>query len=109
MVNVSNDAWFGNSIAPHQHLQISRMRALETGRYLLRATNTGITAVIDPAGHVVASIPQFEPGVLNASVLPYAGATPYVRFGNRPVVVSLLLLAALAALIRSVAGRSRPA
>jgi apolipoprotein N-acyltransferase len=86
LVNVSNDAWFGDSIAPHQHLQISQMRAREAGRYLLRATNTGITAVIDPAGRVLERLPQFEPGVIRMPVLPYSGATPYARFGNWPVL-----------------------
>jgi apolipoprotein N-acyltransferase len=82
LVNVSNDGWFGDSIAPHQHLQMARMRALEGGRYLLRSTNTGISAVIDPAGRVVARGPQFEPAVVTATITPQAGATPWVRFGN---------------------------
>ncbi len=99
LVNVSNDAWFGDSIAPHQHLQIGRMRALETGRYLLRATNTGITSVIDPFGRVQDRIPQFEPGVLNATVTPYRGATPYSMLGNWPVIGGALALALLSAWI----------
>jgi len=100
MVNVSNDAWFGDSIAPHQHLQINRMRARETGRYLLRATNTGVTAVIGPMGQVRARIPQFEAGVLNAAVTPRTGATPYVRWGNTPVLAAMLLSLGLATLLR---------
>ncbi len=92
IVNVSNDAWFGDSTAPHQHLQIARMRALEAGRYLLRTTNTGITAVISPTGHILDQLPQFEPGVLSTTIQPYSGATPYVRFGNEPIVVLSLLL-----------------
>ncbi len=76
LVNVSNDAWFGDSMMPHQHLQIGRMRAREAGRYLLRATNTGITAVVDPQGLVVARIPQSEPGVIEATVRPYSGPAP---------------------------------
>lgn len=92
LVNVSNDAWFGDSIAPHQHLQIARMRAREAGRYLLRATNTGITAVIDPAGQVVARLPQFEPGVVRSRVRPHQGVTPYVRAGNWPVIGLAFLL-----------------
>lgn len=92
LVNVSNDAWFGDTMAPHQHLQIARMRALETGRYLVRATNTGVTAVIDERGAVRATIPQFEPGVLSGEVQPFAGATPYVRTGNWPVLVLSLLV-----------------
>ncbi|MGE0858185.1 MAG: apolipoprotein N-acyltransferase [Gammaproteobacteria bacterium] len=95
LVNVSNDAWFGDTIAPHQHLQIARMRALETGRWLLRATNTGITAVIDHRGRVTARVPQFEPTALSVRFAARAGATPYVRFGDWPVlVVGTALLAA---------------
>lgn len=99
LVNVSNDAWFGDSIAPHQHLQIARVRAAEAGRYLLRATNTGVTAVIDAHGRVVDELPQFEAGVLKATVRGYTGATPYARVGNWLVVVLALvsLLAVLAA------------
>jgi apolipoprotein N-acyltransferase len=94
LVNVSNDAWFGDTIAPHQHLQIARMRALETARYLVRATNTGITAVIDERGAVRQTIPQFKPGVLSAEVQPFSGATPYVRAGNWPVVSCCVLIVA---------------
>jgi len=97
LVNVSNDAWFGDSIAPHQHLQIARMRALETGRMLLRGTNTGISAIIGPRGEVRARAPQFQVAVLHGMVEPRRGATPYVRLGDRPVVVLALLLGLLAA------------
>ena len=96
LVNVSNDAWFGDSIAPHQHLQIARVRAAEAGRYLLRSTNTGVSAVIDPRGALVATLPQFEPGVLKAPVRGYTGATPYARWGNYPVVIGALLALAAA-------------
>jgi apolipoprotein N-acyltransferase len=94
---VSNDAWFGDSIAPHQHLQIARLRAAEAGRWLLRATNTGITAVIDPRGRVAQTVPQFEAAVLKHTVQGYTGATPYVRWGNWFVII-----AALAALLTQV-------
>jgi len=97
LVNVSNVAWFGDSLAPSQHLQISRMRALETGRTMLRATNTGVTAIIDPRGNVVASLSQFTEGVLSGEVRGYGGASPYVRFGNYPIV--LFCLALVAALV----------
>ncbi|MHB8746484.1 MAG: apolipoprotein N-acyltransferase [Gammaproteobacteria bacterium] len=96
LVNVSNDAWFGDSLAPHQHLQIARLRALETGRYLLRATNTGISAIIGPQGQVLARSPQFQVTVLSGVMQPMAGATPYVRWGNYALVsllVSLLVAA----------------
>lgn len=82
LVNVSNDAWFGDSIAPHQHLQIARMRSLETGRYMARGTNTGMTALIDARGKLVSVAPQFTPHVLEGSVEPRSGATVYVLIGN---------------------------
>ena len=91
LVNVSNDAWFGDTIAPHQHLQIARMRALESGRYLLRATNSGITAVVDERGRVVARAPQFEPTALTSQFAARGGSTPYVRFGDQPLQVALTL------------------
>lgn len=95
LVNVSNDAWFGGSVAPHQHLQIARLRAIESGRVLVRATNTGISAVIDADGAVLARSPQFEPHVLTHAAQPRRGATPYVRLTNWPVVIaSLIALAA---------------
>ena len=94
LVNVSNVAWFGDSLAPAQHLQISRMRALETGRAMVRATNTGMTAIIDPRGGVVARLPQFAEGVLEGEVQGHSGATPYVRLGNYPIVLACLALIA---------------
>ena len=87
LVNISNDAWFGNSLAPHQHLEMSRMRAKETGRPMLRATNTGISAIIDHEGNIVEQGPQFETAVVSSAVIPMRGATPYVLLGNAPVVV----------------------
>jgi apolipoprotein N-acyltransferase len=97
LVNVANDAWFGDSIGPHQHLQIARVRAAEAGRYLLRATNTGVSAVVDPAGAIVATLPSFQAGVLTATVRGHVGRTPYARWGNYAVVLgaSLVLAAAL--------------
>ncbi|WP_247869694.1 apolipoprotein N-acyltransferase [Herbaspirillum sp. ST 5-3] len=95
LLNLSNIAWFGDSIALPQHLQISQMRALETGRPMLRATNTGATAVINQKGEVIARLPPFERGVLSASVQGYQGLTPYIRYGNIiPIAAAVLLLAA---------------
>lgn len=88
LVNVSNDAWFGDSLAPWQHLQISQMRARETGRYVLRATNTGATAIIDTQGRVLHQLPLFTRATLNGTAQGYQGITPFVRWGNR---VALLL------------------
>ena len=105
IVNVSNDAWFGDSIAPHQHLQIARVRAREVGRYAVRATNNGISALIGPDGAVLERAPQFRFATLTGEVVPLGGLTPYARTGNLPVV----LLAALALAGLAVAGRARPA
>jgi len=101
LVNVTNDAWFGDSTAPHQHVDISRMRSLETGRPMLRATNDGVTALIEYDGSVMASLPQFRSGVLTGTVRPRTGLTPYDRFGNWP----LLALVWLGALLGLAGGR----
>lgn len=95
LVNVTNNAWFGDSAAPHQQLQMSRLRAREAGRWLMRATSNGVTAVIAPDGRVAARAPQFEPAVLKASVQPRTGLTPYARTGNWPVLVAALLMASV--------------
>ncbi len=92
LVNVTNDAWFGHTSARHQHLQISRMRALEAGRYMVRAANDGISAVIGPHGEVIARAPEFTPAKLLSSIVPMRGLTPYARVGNW-LVVSLAALA----------------
>ena len=92
LITVSNDAWFGDSIGPHQHLQMARARAIETGRYVLRATNTGVTAVIDPRGAVVRELPQFQAGAMRASVSGYRGSTVYVQLGDAPALSALLAL-----------------
>lgn len=94
LVNISNLAWFGNSWASRQHLQISRMRAVETGRPMLRATNTGMTAAIAPNGMLRAVLEPMQAGILDVEVQGMQGFTPYVRWGNRPVLVWVLLLLA---------------
>jgi len=92
LVNMSNVAWFGDSLAPAQHLGIARMRAIETGRMHLTATNTGITAAIDRDGRVVKSLKQFTEGLLEVEAQGYSGATPYVRLKDWPVVLLSLVL-----------------
>jgi apolipoprotein N-acyltransferase len=94
LVTVSNDAWFGDSLGPHQHLQMARARALESGRDLLRATNTGMTAVVDAHGRVRARLDQFRIGSLEALVTPRRGATPYVLAGDWPALALCALLLA---------------
>jgi apolipoprotein N-acyltransferase len=92
LVNVTNDAWFGHSSARHQHFQIARMRALEEGRYLVRAANDGISAVIGPHGEVVARAPEFRPVALVSRIVPLTGVPPFARVGNW-LIVSLAALA----------------
>ena len=95
LANLSNTAWFGHSLAQPQHLQISQMRAAETGRPMLRATNTGMTAIIDARGRVNATLPAFTTGVLRGNVHAYQGMTPFARWGNW---LALGLMVALAVL-----------
>ena len=92
LITISNDSWFGTSIGPFQHLEIARMRALENGRWLLRATNNGITGIVDHRGSIESVIPQFEAGVLRDSYTLMSGRTPFNKFGEWPVLVLLLLL-----------------
>jgi apolipoprotein N-acyltransferase len=87
LVNVSNVAWFGDSLAPAQHLQIARLRAIETARMHLTATNTGITAAIDRDGRVLKRLAQFTEGRLEIAAQGYSGATPYVRLRDWPIVL----------------------
>nr|WP_246182010.1 apolipoprotein N-acyltransferase [Pandoraea capi] len=91
LANSTNLAWFGDTIALDQHLQIARMRTLETGRPMLRATNTGATAIIDAHGKVQGRLPAMTVGTLTGNVQPYSGLTPYVRFGNVPALVLALI------------------
>lgn len=97
LINISNDAWFGDSIAPPQHLDIARMRARELGRPIARATNTGLTAIIDHRGRVIARAAPFEQTVLRGELLPQRGLTPFARYGEAPVTV---LCVALCVLVR---------
>lgn len=92
MINVSNMAWFGRSLAAEQHAQFSRMRALENARWMLRSTNTGLTAAIDHKGRLVGALPQFQQGILELRVEARSGTTPYQRLGDVP---ALALIAAL--------------
>ena len=99
LINVSNVAWFGDSMALPQHLDISRMRSIETGRPMLRATNTGMTAAIDPHGRVIAVMAPFTAGSLDVSVQGMAGSTPFVTWGNAPVFVLAWLLLVAGAVV----------
>jgi apolipoprotein N-acyltransferase len=105
LVNVTNDAWFGRSSARYQHLQISRLRAIEARRWLIRAANDGVSALIRPDGRLAAVAPEYEPAVLRGAVLPRSGTTPYLHVGNYPVVLLCGMLAGVAALRRRRDGR----
>jgi apolipoprotein N-acyltransferase len=99
MLNISNLAWYGDSFAQPQHLQIARARALETGRPMLRSTNTGMTAVVQPDGRVTDVLPGFERGVLRVTVQGYQGLTPYARWGDwLALAVAVVLVLAFAAM-----------
>jgi len=90
---MTNLAWFGNSQAPAQQLRLSQLRSLETGLPALRATNTGVTAVLGPDGKILAELPKFTQGVLKSNIQGYSGKTPYVIWGNIPILsLSCLLL-----------------
>lgn len=92
LVNVTNDGWFGDSMEPHQHMQIARMRAIETGRFLLRATNTGVTGVVAPDGKIINQAPLFQEATITTNITPMQGMTPYAKMGDLPVVLLMLFL-----------------
>src|SRR5690606_19551603 len=100
LLNISNLAWYGDSLAQPQHLQIARVRALETGRPMLRSTNTGMTALVQPDGSVTGVLPEFERGVLRVEAQGYSGLTPYARWGDWLTVGFALLIVAILALAR---------
>jgi apolipoprotein N-acyltransferase len=100
LVNVTNDAWFGHSTARYQHLQISRMRAMEAGRPMVRAANDGVSAVIGHHGEIIAKAPEYEANVMRAELQPRIGLTPYARTGNWPVVCLALVLGLASAYLR---------
>jgi len=106
LVNVTNDAWYGRSLAAEQHEQIAAMRALETARPMLRATNTGITSIIDHRGVEIARLPWFTRGVLEGSIAGRTGTTPYVRLGDAVAVAAALLLAMVTLLTGQLRARS---
>lgn len=87
LLTISNDTWFGTSIGPMQHLQMAQMRALEAGRWMIRATNNGVSALIDPRGHITVTVPQFQQAVLRGSVVPMQGLTPYLRWQSWPLIL----------------------
>ncbi|EIK93569.1 apolipoprotein N-acyltransferase [Pseudomonas sp. M47T1] len=92
LLTISNDTWFGTSIGPLQHLQMAQMRALEAGRWMIRATNNGVTALINPYGQITEQIPQFQKGILYGDVVPMHKLTPYLRWRSWPLIILCLVL-----------------
>ena len=108
LVNVTNDGWFSHTLQPYQHMQIARFRALESGRYLLRSTNTGLSGIIDHNGKVVHTIPAYEKGVVKGTISILSGTTPYVKYGNYLVVLSCLLILMIVLVFMSTLARPTP-
>jgi apolipoprotein N-acyltransferase len=92
LINVSNDGWFTDSLEPHQHMEIARMRALETGRYLLRVTNTGVSGIVDTKGRLIATAPPYSTQVITHKIQPFTGSTPFVYWGNEGIIALIFLL-----------------
>jgi apolipoprotein N-acyltransferase len=105
LLNVTNDSWFARSTARYQHLQISRLRAMETGRPMVRAANDGVSAAIGPHGEFIATAPEYEANVMRATVQPRIGLTPYARTGNWPVLLGALFSALFSAYFARRAGK----
>ncbi|EGH00012.1 Apolipoprotein N-acyltransferase / Copper homeostasis protein CutE [gamma proteobacterium IMCC2047] len=95
LLTISDDSWFGSSAGPLQHLQMARMRAIENGKYLMRGTNTGVTAIIDDQGQLIAQARPFVKGSLTGEVWRTSGQTPYSRLGSWPVLLLCTVLIAV--------------
>jgi apolipoprotein N-acyltransferase len=92
IITLSDDSWFGHSLGPYQHQQIDAMRAIETGRPILRATNSGVTSMIDSQGHILVAAPLFIPTVLMGAITPVTGMTPWLEWGIWPVIIFIVTL-----------------
>jgi apolipoprotein N-acyltransferase len=103
LLTVSNDTWFGTSIGPLQHLQMAQMRALEAGRWMIRATNNGVSALIDPFGKITTTVPQFERAVMYGEVTPMRNLTPYLHWRSWPLIILSILLIGWALLASRIA------
>ena len=100
LINLSNDGWFTGSIEPMQHMQIARMRALETGRYLLRSTNTGISGIVNEKGQVIATVDPYVTTIIKGTAQGFSGATPYVKWGNWLIIPMMFAIFGLSGFIR---------
>lgn len=100
LITVSNDAWFGDSIAPSQHMQMARMRAIENAKPVIRGTNNGITAMIDHRGKVISQLDQFTVGVLTGKVSSHVGETPFSKYASWPIVIFCLIIISMLVIYR---------
>ena len=100
LLTVSNDAWFGDSVAPAQHMQMARMRAIENAKPVMRGTNNGITGLVDHRGKITHQLEQFTTGVLTGKISPRTGETPFSKFASWPVVIFCLLVISMLGLNR---------
>jgi apolipoprotein N-acyltransferase len=107
MLTVSNDAWFGRSFAPQQHMQMARMRALENAKPMLRGTSNGITAIVDHRGNIERQLDQFTVGELSGTVAPRSGQTLFSQTGSWPVVILALLICAALLIITYREGKQK--
>lgn len=106
LLTISNDAWFGTTNGPHQHLQMVQMRSLETGRWFIRATNNGITVLIDEKGKIIKQAPQFERTVLRGTVPTFTGNTPFMYVGSMPILLICAILIWLSYIAKKYSGQS---
>lgn len=100
LITISDDAWFGHSLARAQHLQIAQMRSLQSGRYQIVATNNGISAVIDAQGNIIKTVPSFETRILNSYIKSMSGSTPWAKIGDNTVMLVLIFLLCVSFLYR---------
>lgn len=95
IVSISDDGWFGHSLAMYQQLQIAQVLSLQTGRFQIVANNDGLSSIIDAQGKIISSLPAFSAGVLNAEIRPATGASPWVSLGDAPILLVCLLIMVL--------------
>lgn len=107
LINISNDSWFGDSSAPYQMLQMARVRSAESGRFMVRATNTGISAIIDHRGQVIEHSELFEMGSISHDIAIREGSTPYIRWRNIPILIWVIASLLIAYLFNLYANKKR--
>ena len=108
IITLSDDSWFGRSLGPYQHQEIAAMRAIETGRPILRDTNSGITSIINSQGQVIAIAPMFVATVLKGEITPVTGTTPWLDWGIWPVIIFNVILLLIALILALFNKKERP-